>query len=172
LERQVAIQRIAEERARERYEREAQAGASPRDISTGRQRRAKGAATDDIGTTWRPSDVERQPQRATGYDRWRCRAHPLCSCSHSTALVAVNHLSTAQWRSNDPVQTGMNPPRRVTFSDNDTVVLGLGVGVGGQDVQDTPPLRYTRPDASHISSNGGPRLVEHRLHHQPGSQLR
>lgn len=38
------------------------------------------------------------------------------------------------WRSNDPVQIGMNPPRTITFSGNDTVVLGLGVGVAGQEM--------------------------------------
>jgi len=60
------------------------------------------------------------------------------------------------WRSNDPVQSGMNPPRTITFSANDTVVLGQPEGAGGQSVQDTPPLHYTRPDASHISVAQGP----------------
>jgi len=60
------------------------------------------------------------------------------------------------WRSNDPVQNGINPPRTITFSGADTVVLGQPVGLGGRSVQDTPPLHYTRPDASHISVAQGP----------------
>jgi len=63
------------------------------------------------------------------------------------------------WYSNNPVQNGVNPLRTVTFSGSDTVVLGMLEGMvqgTNGDVQNTPPLHYTRPDASHIIVQDGP----------------
>ncbi len=71
-------------------------------------------------------------------------------------LIAVHGVGGGQpafngsWRSNNPLQTGMNPPRRVTFGGNDTVVLGLGVGVEGQDVQHAAVAIYASGRLTHL----------------------